>query len=120
MIRWAGVAAAGLLFVLLATANSGGYRYGASDQAFYAPAVALRMDPALFPRDRVLFAPQMRAWLGDDVFAWLSRATGADLPSLFLAVYVLTLLTYVAAAAWFAAALPAWNVLRTRWPVSEA
>jgi hypothetical protein len=107
VIRWAGVAAAGLLFVLLATANSGGYRYGASDQAFYAPAVALRMDPALFPRDRVLFAPQMRAWLGDDVFARLSRATGADLPSLFLAVYVLTLLTYAAAAAWFARGLGA-------------
>jgi hypothetical protein len=107
VIRWAGVAAAGLLFVLLATANSGGYRYGVSDQAFYAPAVALRLDPALFPRDWPLFAPQMRAWLGDDVLAWLARATGADLPSLFLAVYVVTLLTYAASAAWFARGLGA-------------
>ena len=107
MIRWAGVAAAGLLFVVLATANSGGYRYGVSDQAFYGPAIAMRLDPALFPRDRPLFAPQMRAWLSDDLFAWLARATGADLPSLFLAVYVVTLLTYSATAAWFARGLGA-------------
>lgn len=107
MIRLAGIAAAGLLFVLLATANSGGYRYGVSDQAFYAPAIAMRLDPSLFPRDRPLFAPQMRAWLGDDLFAWLARTTGADLPSLFLAIYVVTLLTYCAAAAWFARGLGA-------------
>jgi hypothetical protein len=114
VIRWAGGAAAGLLFVLLATANSGGYRYGVSDQAFYAPAVALRLDPALFPRDQPLFAPQMRAWLGDDLFAWLARASGADLPSLFLALYVVTLLAYGATAAWFARGFGAsWWVVTT-------
>jgi hypothetical protein len=107
VIRRAGIAAAGLLFVVLATANSGGYRYGVSDQAFYAPAIAMRLDPSLFPRDRPLFAPQMRAWLGDDLFARLARGTGADLPSLFLAIYVVTLLTYCAAAAWLARGLGA-------------
>ena len=105
MSRWAGAAAAGVLFVLLATANSGGYRYGASDQAFYGPAVALRMDPALFPRDRVLFAPQMRAWLADDLFAGLARATGARLPAIFFMTYIVTLLLFAAAAAWFARGL---------------
>lgn len=101
MSRLAGAAAAGVLFVLLATANSGGYRYGASDQAFYGPAVALRIDPTLFPRDRVLFAPQMRAWLADDLFAGLARATGAQLPAIFFITYVVTLLLFAAAAAWF-------------------
>ena len=38
-------------FVVLATFNSAGYRYGASDQAFYLPAVLDRVNPALFPRD---------------------------------------------------------------------
>ena len=31
--------------------NSAGYRYAASDQAFYIPAVLRHLDPALFPRD---------------------------------------------------------------------
>ena len=41
---------------VLAVFNSGGYRYGASDQAFYVPAIMRHVDPALFPRDRVLIA----------------------------------------------------------------
>lgn len=105
MIRWAGFAAAGVLFVLLSTANAGGYRYGVSDQAFYAPAIAIRLDPALFPRDRPLFAPQLRAWLAGDLFAWLARVTGADLPMLFAATYLVTLVTFFVAASWFARGL---------------
>lgn len=106
MIRWAGLGgAAGLLFAVLATANSGGYRYGASDQAFYGPAVAKRLDPSLFPRDQVLFAPQMRAWLADDLFASLARTTGADLPTLFGVTYAVTLAALCAAAVWFARGL---------------
>ena len=105
MIRRAGFAAAVVLFGLLATANSGGYRYGVSDQAFYAPAIAMRIDPALFPRDRGLFAPQMRAWLAGDLFAWLSRVTGAELPALFAVTYVITLVALAVAAMWFARGL---------------
>ena len=48
------------LFVVLATLNSAGYRYGASDQAFYIPAVTRQLDPALFPRDRALIDAQAR------------------------------------------------------------
>jgi hypothetical protein len=105
VIRWAGFAAAVVLFVLLSTANSGGYRYGVSDQAFYAPAIAMRIDPTLFPRDRVLFAPQMRAWIAGDLFAWLARVTGAELPTLFAVTYLFTLVVLAAAAAWFARGL---------------
>ena len=45
-------------FILLATANSAGYRYGASDLAFYGPAVMRQLDPDLFPRDRPVLDAQ--------------------------------------------------------------
>lgn len=93
MTKPAGLALAMLLFAVLATANSGGYRYGVSDQAFYAPAVALEADPSLFARDRVLLEPQMRLWIGDEWLGALARATGGRLPLLFAALYAITLLT---------------------------
>ena len=34
-----------LPFVVLATFNSAGYRYGASDQAFYVPAILEQLNP---------------------------------------------------------------------------
>jgi hypothetical protein len=88
---WSGWAIAALLFAVLATANSGGYRYGASDQAFYGPALAKAVEPALFPRDAAVLAPQMRLWLGDEVYAAIARTLGLDQPPLFAAIYVLTL-----------------------------
>ena len=51
MNRGAILAACFVPFLVLATLNSAGYRYGASDQAFYLPAMLERLDPALFPRD---------------------------------------------------------------------
>ena len=39
----------GVVFILLATANGAGYRYGVSDQAFYIPVVARSIDPAFSP-----------------------------------------------------------------------
>lgn len=86
------LALAVVVFVVLATANSGGYRYGVSDQAFYQPAIAMSVDPALFPRDRVVLLPQMRLWVGDTLIAAVARASGASLPSLFLGIYLVTLL----------------------------
>jgi hypothetical protein len=80
-----------LPFIVLATANSAGYRYGASDQAFYASAVMQRLEPALFPRDTPLLDTQARLTLADDTVAAVARVTGRDLPSLFAALYVLTL-----------------------------
>ena len=101
--------AAALLFVLLATANAGGYRYGVSDQAFYVPALAMKMDPALFPRDRALFAPQMSLWVGGDVLAGLARTAGGDLPRLFALLQIATLVVlFVAAVALSRAAGLSW------------
>jgi hypothetical protein len=86
-----------VLFIVLATANSGGYRYGASDQAFYIPAVAMAQDPALFPRDRALFAPQMRFWPGGSLLG--AVASGPDgFPAVFGGTYLATLLILLAAA----------------------
>jgi hypothetical protein len=91
------LAAGAALFIVLATANSGGYRYGASDQAFYVPAVAMSADPTLFPRDRWLFEPQMRLWHGDSVFGWLTSGTD-QLPVVFGAIYLTTLAVLLSAA----------------------
>lgn len=88
-----------LLFVILATANSGGYRYGVGDQAFYQPATALRLDPGLFPRDRALIESQARLTIVDEVMATASRVTRLDLPQLFLTLYLVTLIaTFFASA----------------------
>ena len=38
--------------------------YGASDQAFYIPAILKQLDPARFPRDTALIGPQARYFFG--------------------------------------------------------
>jgi hypothetical protein len=96
------------LFVTLATANAAGYRYGASDQAFYIPAVAMSQDAALFPRDRALFEPQMRFWPGGSVLGAL--AGPEHLPSVFGGLYLATLLVLFVASVSLARALAATDV----------
>jgi len=101
--RWR-IAAAGVAgvvaFLILATANSGGYRYGVSDQAFYMPAVERQLTPGLFPRDAALLDAQSRLMASDEVMVAIAR-TGASLPTVALAIYVTTLLVLVIAAAAF-------------------
>ena len=87
----AGLLAALAAFVVLATANGGGYRYGVSDQAFYIPVVTRALDPAAFPRDAALIDAQGRLMLADEVLAALVRTTGLSLETLFLAGYLLSL-----------------------------
>jgi hypothetical protein len=89
-------------FVLLATLNSAGYRFGASDQAFYIPAVLARLDPELFPRDRELIASQARLTRIDETMATLVRMTGLDLPPLYFALYLVSLALLAAAGWWIA------------------
>lgn len=78
-------------FIFLCTLNSAGYRYGASDLAFYIPAALEQLDPSLFPRDRALIASQARLTMIDETIAVLARASGQTLPSLFAALYAVTL-----------------------------
>jgi hypothetical protein len=88
----AGIAmAVGLAFAVLATLNSGGYRYGASDQAFYIPAIERHLDPALFPRDRGLIDSQSRLFVLDEAIAAATRTLGLGLPALFAVGYIVTL-----------------------------
>lgn len=84
-------AAAGVLFALLATANAAGYRFGASDQAFYIPAVMRALEPASFPHDAPLIDAQARLMVLDELIAGLVRATGLPLDTLFLAGYLISL-----------------------------
>lgn len=85
-------------FVLLATANSAGYRYAASDQAFYIPAVLRHLDPSLFPADAPLIDSQARLTVVDEAIAALARVTHCGLPYLFLALYLVTLWLLLAGA----------------------
>jgi hypothetical protein len=90
-------AAALAVFVTLATANGGGYRYGISDQAFYIPAVLHAADPATFPRDRALIDAQARLLVADEALAAAMHATGLPLPALFAAAYLASLVIVFAA-----------------------
>ena len=84
-------------FAVLVTANSAGYRFGVSDQAFYVPAVERLITPALFPRDRALIDSQARLTVSDDAIARIAIATGADLPTLFFLGFLLTAVVFAVA-----------------------
>lgn len=85
-------------FIVLATMNSAGYRYGASDQAFYIPVVLRALNPALFPRDAGLIDSQGRLTLFDNVVAGAMRLTGISIQHVFVALYLASLVLLVTAA----------------------
>lgn len=86
-------------FIVLALLNTGGYRYGASDQAFYVPAALQHAAPSLFPRDREVLAAESRFMVFDELMAPVLRAAPQRVPHIFLGAYIL-MLAAVAAAAW--------------------
>lgn len=98
------------LFVVLATLNSAGYRYGASDQAFYVPAVLERLNPSLFPDDTPLIESQARLTVVDETVAELVEASGATLPVVFALLYVAALALLA-----FGATAIARSLYRTAW-----
>ena len=112
--RWRPAAwcAAGILFVVLATANGGGYRYATSDQAFYIPAIVRVLVPEAFPRDAALIDAQARLMVFDEIAAALVRLTGLSLDTLFLAGYLLTL-----ALVWMALVLIGTRVFSSPWAI---
>jgi hypothetical protein len=120
----------GVAFVLLATANAAGYRYGVSDQAFYIPVVVRALEPAAFPRDAAVIDAQGRLMLADELIASLVRQTGVSLDTLFFVAYLLSLgLTWAALVAigariytstWGIVALGAAFTLRHRIPRTSA
>jgi hypothetical protein len=81
-----------VLFVVLATANGAGYRYGVSDQAFYIPAFMRAVDPATFPRDAPLIDAQARLMVLDDMVGALVKATGVSLETICAIGYFASLL----------------------------
>jgi hypothetical protein len=111
--RGAIFAACLLPFLVLATLNSAGYRYGASDQAFYLPAILERIDPGLFPHDSALIGSQAKLTLVDETLAALARALPVDLPVLFAAGYVVSLALLV----WGAIGVGD-HLFRSRWAIA--
>jgi hypothetical protein len=105
-----GWVAGGLLFLVLATANAGGYRYGTSDQAFYIPAIVRALNPAAFPRDRSLIDAEGRLMVFDDIMAGIVRATGLPLEGVFVTGYVAAV-----ALVWGALLLIGSRLYRTPW-----
>jgi hypothetical protein len=99
-----------LPFIFLATANSAGYRFGASDQAFYAPAILERMDPARYPRDSALIHAQAQLTFVDDVIGPIANVLPISLPVLFVTLQIVTL----ALLAWAAINI-ARTIYRTHW-----
>ena len=87
MARSTGLAAGLVLFVVLATLNSAGYRYGASDQAFYVPAVIRHLHPDYYPHDAPLIDSQARLTVADEAIAAIARVTRTSLPALFVVLY---------------------------------
>ena len=100
-------------FVVLATLNSAGYRYAASDQAFYIPSVLRQLDAALFPRDAALIDAQSHLAIMDEAIAAAVRLTGLSLQHLFLGLYVAALLLLLGAAARVGT-----HIYRSQWTVA--
>jgi hypothetical protein len=92
------LAAGLLLFLVLATLNSAGYRYGASDQAFYVPAVIHNIYPDYYPRDAALIDSQAHLTVVDEALGSIARLTGASLPVLFAILYATSLILFALAA----------------------
>lgn len=98
-------AGAAALFVALAAANSGGYRFGISDQAYYVPAIQQHLDDELFPRDGALLQAQSALMTSDELMAGVVQTTGASLPAVAAGFFLLSLLVYLGAAVAFARGL---------------
>ena len=84
-------AAAALVFVLIATLNAGGYRFGVADQAFYLPAIQRHLDPQSFPRDRLIIDDQDRLNVFTAALAAAVQETGVGTEWLFAAMYLAAL-----------------------------
>jgi len=83
---------AALVFIVVATLNSAGYRFGVGDQAFYVPAIQRHLAPESFPRDRLLIDDQDRLNVLPRAAALLVRATGMSQPALFASLYLAALI----------------------------
>jgi len=103
----------GVLFVVLATANGAGYRYGVSDQAFYIPVVARALDPSLFPRDGALIDAEGRLMVMDEILSALMRGSGLSFEALSFVGYLASM-----ALLWLGVVLVGTRVYRNAWVVA--
>jgi hypothetical protein len=87
-----------LVCCFIALLNTGGYRFGVSDQSSYLPAIQKQLEPELFPRDRSLIDAQDRVNPFTRVAAAAVRLTGADPSLLAFALYIFALVVLFGAA----------------------
>ena len=99
------------IFLVLATANGAGYRYGVSDGAAYVPAVMLAENAAAFPRDAPLIRTQGQFFVVDELLALVGRVTGASVESRFFAAYLVAI-----ALVWTGVVLIGSSVYGRDWP----
>jgi hypothetical protein len=101
---------AALAFMVVATLNSAGYRFGTGDQAFYLPAIQRHLEPESFPRDRIVIDDQDRLNVFPRVAAVLVRTAHVPQPALFLGLYLaaLALLAWAGTALAEALGLSGW------------
>jgi hypothetical protein len=106
---------------VLATMNGGGYQFGSSDQAFYIPAVARHLDPALFPRDRQIIDSQDRLNAFTAILGYVSWTTGLDLPVVFAAGYAVAMAALYGAVLALGSTLvrSPWTVIAMRGPLAQ-
>lgn len=97
--------AASVVFIVLASANSGGYRYGVSDQAYYVPAIQQRLDPDLFPKDSDVLDAQSQLVTSDQLVAAIVDSASSTLPTVAAVFYVVSLLVLLGAAVAYARGL---------------
>lgn len=97
--------AAAVVFVVLASANSGGYRYGVSDQAFYVPAIQQRLDPDLFPKDSDVLDAQSQLVTSDQLMAAIVNSVSSTLPTVAAVFYVVSLVVLLGAGVAYARGL---------------
>ena len=96
---------AALGFLVLASVNSGGYRYGVSDQAYYLPAIEHHLEPGLFPRDAAMLNAQSRLITSDELLAGATTLFDVPLPTVAIWGYVMSLLILLGAAVAFTRSL---------------
>ena len=89
--------AGSLLLLTVLALFTHGYHLGIEDDAIYLPAIKQHLNPALYPHDTIMFEPQTRPTLWDELVAYSIRLTGVPLETGEFAWYVLCLFIFLSA-----------------------
>jgi len=86
----------GLLLILtLLALFVHGFHVGIEDDAIYLPAVKQHLNPSLYPHDSIMFEPQTRPTLWDELVAYSIRLTGVSVETGEFAWYLFCLFAFL-------------------------